>query len=112
MAEFYQLVADMTILYGDNDHVVLELEGMQLVVHALPPGVPRDETIVTPPTVREDSYLKLCFPVTSIAAARRQAESLGGMIKPAANEWEARGFRACDGHDPEGNVIQVRESAP
>jgi hypothetical protein len=22
-----------------------------------------------------------------------------------------RGFRACDGHDPEGNVIQLREIA-
>jgi hypothetical protein len=25
--------------------------------------------------------------------------------------FEARGFRACDGHDPEGNVVQFREVA-
>jgi hypothetical protein len=24
-------------------------------------------------------------------------------------EFEARGFRACDGYDPEGNVVQLRE---
>lgn len=42
---------------------------------------------------------------------RVTAASLGGHIKPAAAEWSARGFRACDGHDPEGNVLQVRETA-
>jgi catechol 2,3-dioxygenase-like lactoylglutathione lyase family enzyme len=24
--------------------------------------------------------------------------------------WESRVFRACDGHDPEGNVIQFQEN--
>ena len=41
---------------------------------------------------------------------QKAAERLGGRVKPVHDEWEARGFRACDGHDPEGNVIQVRES--
>jgi hypothetical protein len=27
-------------------------------------------------------------------------------------EWSARGFRACETVDPEGNVIQFREDAP
>ena len=37
---------------------------------------------------------------------------LGGEVWPVDREWEAasRGFRACDGRDPEGNVFQVRES--
>ena len=37
------------------------------------------------------------------------APTLGGAIKPPEAEWEARGFRAVDGHDPEGNVVQFRE---
>jgi predicted enzyme related to lactoylglutathione lyase len=53
----------------------------------------------------------LCLPVVSIAAARSLAVAHGGAIKSPQHEWEARGFRACDGYDPEGNVIQVRESA-
>lgn len=44
-----------------------------------------------------------------IAAARSLAAANGGAIKSPQHEWEARGFRACDGYDPEGNVIQVRE---
>lgn len=34
-----------------------------------------------------------------------------GAIKPKENEWESRSFRECDGHDPDGNAIQVREIA-
>ena len=67
--------------------------------------------LTQPPALREDSCIKLCLPVDSIAAARTQAAQLGGQIGPTAKEWEARGFRACDGYDPEGNVFQVRESA-
>jgi predicted enzyme related to lactoylglutathione lyase len=61
--------------------------------------------------VRHDSYLKVCLPVASLAEARARAEALGGRLYPAQQEWQARGFRACDGHDPEGNVFQLRESA-
>ena len=108
MTRFYQALAAMTLVSGDEAHTVLEVEGFQLVVHAL-----RGEPDVAPgsPRVREDSYLKVCLPVASIAAARATAAPLGGAIKPRSAEWEARGFRACDGNDPEGNVIQVRESA-
>jgi hypothetical protein len=31
------------------------------------------------------------------------------MLNAAAKEWEFDGWRVCDGVDPEGNVIQVRE---
>ncbi len=46
-----------------------------------------------------------------IEDARKQAAALGGQVGPKAREWQARGFRACDGFDPEGNVFQVRETA-
>lgn len=105
---FYRDVASMTVLVDEEDHTVMEVEGLQLVVHRL-----RGEPPVNPAAiqVRQDSYVKLCLPVASIDAARSIAAANGGAIKPAQHEWKARGFRACDGHDPEGNVIQVRENA-
>jgi predicted enzyme related to lactoylglutathione lyase len=111
VSAFYRELASMRVLLEDEGHTVLEAEGFQLVVHALSgePPVRRDAAGQVP--VREDSYVKLCLPVTSIAAARTFAAANGGAIKSAQHEWEARGFRACDGHDPEGNVIQVREAA-
>ena len=39
------------------------------------------------------------------------AAALGGQIGPKQKQWTARGFTACDGFDPEGNVFQVRETA-
>ena len=54
---------------------------------------------------------KLVFPVKSIAAARDKALTVGGALDPKAKAFEARGFRACDACDPEGNVVQLRENA-
>jgi predicted enzyme related to lactoylglutathione lyase len=108
VSTFYRELAAMSVLIEDEGYAVMEAEGFQLVIHRLA-GEPQ----VGPATVRvrEDSYVKLCLPVVSIAAARALAAAHGGAIKSPHHEWEARGFRACDGHDPEGNVIQVRESA-
>jgi RimJ/RimL family protein N-acetyltransferase len=113
MTRFYQELASMMVVHGDKGYTVLEVEGFQLVIHAL-----RGEPEVFPVAagqvpVREDSYIKVCLPVASIAAARDTAQALGRLIKPATAEWESpsRRFRACDGHDPEGNVLQVRENA-
>jgi hypothetical protein len=51
------------------------------------------------------------FPVGSLADARRKAPALGGELDPTHQEFTLRGFRAGDGHDPPGNVVQFRESA-
>jgi catechol 2,3-dioxygenase-like lactoylglutathione lyase family enzyme len=111
MRAFYEQLASMLVVHDADDHAVLEISGMQVVIHALPQAVREQWPVATPPVVREDSYCKLCLPVASIAAARARAEALGGAIQSPSAEWTARGFRACDGHDPEGNVLQVRELA-
>lgn len=109
MTRFYQELAHMAVVHDASDHAVLEVDGIQLVIHALPARLREPSTTPHPIAVREDSHWKLCLPVGSIADARAVATALGGSIKSPAHEWEARGFRACDGHDPEGNVLQVRQ---
>lgn len=108
VSTFYRELASMSVLIEDEDYAVMEAEGFQLVIHRLSGEPPVSPAAIR---VREDSYVKLCLPVASIAAARAIAVANGGAIKSPKHEWEARGFRACDGHDPEGNVIQVRETA-
>lgn len=105
MARFYRDLFSMRVLHDDADHAVLENDGLQLTIHAL-----RDEPEGN--ATRFDTYVKLCFPVDRIADARARAPSLGGELWPPEKEWTApeRGFRACDGRDPEGNVFQVREA--
>lgn len=109
MTAFYAELASLDTVHADRDHAVLDMPGLQLVIHAMR-GAQR-ENHSAPVPLREDATVKLCLPVDSIGAARDRAAKLGGAIKAAKYEWEARGFRACDGNDPEGNVIQVRETA-
>ncbi len=108
VAAFYQAVADMTILHADDQHIVLSTPGFQLTIHALHPS----GSTPGPYPIRHDTYIKLCFPVADLATARALAATHGGHLLPADNEWQARGFLACDGHDPEGNVFQLRQNAP
>jgi len=110
MARFYMDVAEMTEVSRDKDHIVLNEDGFQIVVHGIPTKIAATIQITTPPEIREETPIKICLPVTSIEYARNKAAELGGRIGPKAKEWVARGFRACDGNDPEGNVFQVRES--
>jgi hypothetical protein len=111
LSAFYRELASMAVVHEDSDHAVLELDGFQLVIHRLSGEPAPTRTPNGQVRVREDSYVKFCLPVSSIADARSRATTLGGFIKPPEREWQARGFRACDGYDLEGNVFQIRESA-
>ena len=109
LASFYEGVAGLSAVQVDRDVIVLESESQQLVLHSLPPRIARTIDIASPPLLRTDTPVKLVFAVASLASARAGAVALGGRVNPTSVEFEARGFRACDGHDPEGNVIQFRE---
>jgi predicted enzyme related to lactoylglutathione lyase len=108
LAKFYQATTGLSVFLADDDLTVLGSEHFELVLHALKGEPPTKE----PPDVRHDSYLKVFFPVQSLAEARTKAAALGGRLEPQDKEWTARGFRACEAVDPEGNVIQFRENAP
>jgi len=111
LAQFYREVAEMSEVHKDKDHIVLDEAGFQIVIHGIPKKIAEIIEITTPPEIREETPIKICLPVSSIENARTRASVLGGRIGAKNKEWSARGFRACDGHDPEGNVFQVRESA-
>ena len=107
LAKFYEALAGLTISFEDDGITVLGSESIELVIHSL-----RGEPEVNdPPPVREDCSIKPFFPVPSLAQARERAASLGGKLRSQNEEWTARGFRACEAIDPDGNVIQFREDA-
>jgi len=111
VAKFYEELLSMAVVHSEPDHVVLESAAFQLVIHAIPKRIAASIKIGTPPARRTETPIKLFFLVASIAEARAKAATLGGELNPESGVWEARGFRACDGHDPEGNVLQLRENA-
>jgi predicted enzyme related to lactoylglutathione lyase len=110
IAKFYEKVALLTVTHADDDHIVLESGAIELVVHAIPKEIAESISIAEPPLVREETPIKLFFPIPSLADARKMAAAMGGQLSPSQREWEAEGFRACDGYDPEGNVVQFRQT--
>ena len=72
-------------------------------------GSPKRSSWPILPVRRADTPIKLVFTVASIEAARVLAAARGGQIDLPEREWQFREFRVCDGHDPEGNVVQLRE---
>ena len=112
VARFYAEVAGLEIVHEVADHVVLESETYELVVVAIPAATAARILIASPPARRENTAFKLSFRVDSLAQAREAARVAGGELNPPAKEWDFQGMRVCDGCDPEGNMIQVREAPP
>lgn len=95
----------------DEEHVVLESPGFQLVVLRIPADISATITISTPPVRRAMAAIKPVFFIPSLARVRVSVTMCGGVMNPESQEWSFRGFTVCNGLDPEGNVIQFREKA-
>jgi catechol 2,3-dioxygenase-like lactoylglutathione lyase family enzyme len=108
---FYAGILGMEETHREGDHIVLDSPTFQLVVVAIPEHIAASIELADPPIRRTDTPIKLVFTVPSIHVARTTARLLGGELNPPEREWQFQEFRVCDGHDPEGNVVQFRENA-
>lgn len=111
VAAFYRELLGMTQTLSEKRLIVLESETYQLIIHGIPKQVTDRLNITVPPKRRVDLPIKLVFPVKSLAETRAAAVALGGQVDDASAQFSSRGFTACDGYDPEGNVLQFREAA-
>ena len=109
LAGFYEAVADLQVTETEPGYVVVESSDFELAIVEIPALLATEIEVLSPPIRREDTPVKLAFFVPSLADARAVAATLGGVVDPVQREWEFRGHRICDGHDPEGNVFQLRE---
>ena len=110
LAGFYESLLGMSRVHAVSDLVVLRSPDIQLTLHAIPPAIAASISISSSPEKRADAALKFFFTVSSIAEAVVRASALGGEALP--EQWQGPGFRVCNAVDPEGNIFQVRESAP
>jgi hypothetical protein len=109
VSAFYAGAAGFNVAHAEADHIVLESPVLQLVIVAIPAHIAATIALADPPLRRTETPIKLVFTVTSVDAARASARPLGGELDPPEREWQFQEFRICDGHDPEGNVVQFRE---
>ena len=109
VATFYSKVLGLVELNRDDDHILLESAGFQLVVHRIPgqpaPVMPPAE----PSTRRAKAAFKPVFFVEGLESVRASVNAHGGAMEPRDREWSFNGVAVCDAVDPEGNVIQFRE---
>lgn len=108
VARFYEVLLTMSPVYVEPGLRIIASDRTELVIHGVPwaePAAIADGV----PVAREDTAIKPFFDVGSLAQVRAMAPLLGGFVDPPEKEFTWRRFRACNGCDPEGNVVQFRE---
>jgi len=110
LVEFYASVAGIEPQTVEKGFATLGAGPTQFVIVRIPKRIADTIEIATPPEPREDTPLKLVFSVEDIARARERAAELGGAVNAMEREWEFEGARVRDGHDPEGNIFQLRQA--
>ena len=106
VAAFYSNVLGLREANRDDDHILLESPGFQLVVHRIPG---HSAATAEPATRRANAALKPVFFVHNLGSVRTMVDAHGGTMEPRDEEWSFNGVPVCDAMDPEGNVIQFRE---
>lgn len=99
---FYSALFEDSAPYRSLDFATVQGFGNEVLIHLLP------EQYRSQPTLGEDNPIKPVFAVHSIDKARLAAGRTGGRIKSEVKEYNNWSY--ADGNDPDGNVIQVRES--
>ena len=108
VAAFYANVLGLREANRDDDHILLESPGFQLVVHRIP-AHSADMEAAAPTARRARAVFKPVFFVESLATVRSIANAHQGNMEARDKEWSFNGTVVCDAMDPEGNVIQFRE---
>ena len=111
LVNFYSSVLGIEPQTIEKGFATLGPRASQFTIVRMPKRIADTVGIATPPTPREGTPIKLVFVVEDIARARDRAKELGGALNTAEREWEFEGAKVCDGHDPEGNVFQLRQIA-
>lgn len=110
VAEFYRRTLSLELVeQGDCFVVVGNMHYEIAVVHAAGERARGPE----PGSyhLRAETPIKGSFLVESLERACSAAEAAGGAFKPIDLAWRWRDQLHLDGHDPEGNVVQLRASA-
>lgn len=110
LAGFYARALGFAEVGVVDTATILESDLLSLTIVQIPAMYADDIVITDPPARREETPIKLVFEVDSIEAARRDLPEHGGSVDPSSGEWDnPDGSRVCNGVDPEGNVILLRQ---
>ena len=109
LATFYSKVFSIRKVEENDEFIVLETVGFEMVILQSPASLVENIVITDPPTPRENSAIKPAFFVDSLREVRNAAILEGGFMKGRDKDWQFRSHLVCDGFDCEGNIFQARE---
>lgn len=110
VAPFYrEVLGGRTLDRGDHSES-LEFGGFHLLIQQIPDTLAQSVEVSTPPQRREQTAIRLNFPVADIDRARACARRLGGEVDESPPPWAGDAVRIFLGYDPEGNVIGLKPS--
>jgi catechol-2,3-dioxygenase len=112
LSNFYQSVFGARSIRTDDDHAVLDFGGFDLMLHQIPQHLAVAISVTSPPERREQTAIRLDYPVLDLAHSRLEAARLGGVIDELPPPWAGSETSFFLGHDPEGNVFGVKVSNP
>jgi predicted enzyme related to lactoylglutathione lyase len=110
VSAFYAAVLQLTVTESESYHVVLDSPTFQLAVVEMPVHLAASIKVRDAGSQgRREGTVKLVFVVPSIDDLRPVVTAHGGQLRPPDRMWRFEDWRVCDGSDPEGNAIQLRE---
>jgi hypothetical protein len=109
VASFHQNTLALDAIEQEQDYILLQGEGIEVVVLQIPEHISASITITDPPQIRDDTPIKPAFLVSSLAEVRIAVVETGGTLEPRDAAWRFQEMLVLDGTDPEGNVVQFRE---
>lgn len=112
VAPFYRDVLEASTLDRSDVHESLECHGFHLLIQQIPGEFAGSIEISHPPQRREQTAVRLDFPVADIRKARECARRHGGNIDDNPPPWAGASLLIYLGYDPEGNVIGLTPQAP
>ena len=108
------MTTNWSVLEQESGFVTLQSPSVQgatiLTLVQIPDEIAADITLADPPQRREETPIKLSFAANDLAEVRALAATVGGVVDSVDMEWTFGTVRVVDGHDPEGNVVQFRQS--
>ncbi len=110
LAGFYEKLLGLARVRSTEELVILSSPDLQIIVHAMPGHVAHETDTSSPPAIRDNAAFKFFYTVPSLSEAQAVANSLGGQV--LSEQWRGPGFIVRNAVDPEGNIFQLRESAP
>ena len=110
VSAFYQQALNLAVIESETSHDLLRGHGYEVVIHSISRKYAAQIKIAKPPEPRDETPFKPTFVVSSLTEVRQAAEATGAFLKPSEMAWHFRGHTVLDCWDPEGNIVQFKES--